>query len=207
MRTAVLLVILGAADGLRQPWRPMQAAGSMLRPAIIGATAGLQLLSGGIVPTQPMVANAADTRTVGEIAGSGFVFKDTLKIEAFDDPKIQGVSLYISDFSRPITDRLQKDFFSDPGSASITCAAEETPTISGKLDSSKGGEEIFSEAKSLLFKTLRVRRLYDPEAGNAIYVVYNTRLQSDDANKNRFKSSICAVHVGKPGEAEAAASK
>ena len=38
------------------------------------------------------------------------------------DPKVKGVQLYISDFQRPITERLQKDFFSDPTLASVSCA-------------------------------------------------------------------------------------
>ena len=28
---------------------------------------------------------------MGEVAGSGLIFKDTLKVEAFDDPKVAGV--------------------------------------------------------------------------------------------------------------------
>ena len=34
---------------------------------------------------------------------------------------------------------------------------------------SKAGEEVFSEARSLLFKTIRVRRVYDKEANAIIY--------------------------------------
>jgi catabolite regulation protein CreA len=59
---------------------------------------------------------------------------------------------------------------------------------------SKSGEEVFSEARSLLFKTVRVRRLYDADANALIYVSFSTRFdKNDDANKSRFKSSICAV--------------
>lgn len=55
-------------------------------------------------------------------------------------------------------------------------------------------EEVFSEARSLLFKTIRVRRVYDKEANAIIYVSYSTRLtKNDDDNKSRFKSSLCAV--------------
>jgi len=35
---------------------------------------------------------------------------------------VKGVTLYVSDFKRPITERIAKDFFSDPSQASITCA-------------------------------------------------------------------------------------
>ena len=31
----------------------------------------------------------AESRVVGEISGSGLVFKDTLRIESFDDPKVK----------------------------------------------------------------------------------------------------------------------
>ncbi|CEM11154.1 unnamed protein product [Vitrella brassicaformis CCMP3155] len=61
-------------------------------------------------------AQAAEKRLVGEIAGSGLIFKDTLNVEAWSDPKVEGVTIYIADFARPITERIQKDFFSDPTS-------------------------------------------------------------------------------------------
>lgn len=37
----------------------------------------------------------AESRVVGNIQTSGLIFKDTLKVTAFDDPKVQGVTLYI----------------------------------------------------------------------------------------------------------------
>lgn len=53
---------------------------------------------------------------------------------------------------------------------------------------------MFSEARSLLFKTIRVRRVYDKDAQALIYVSYSTRFNNkDDDNKSRFKSSICAI--------------
>jgi len=52
-------------------------------------------------------AHAADgSRTIGQISGSGLVFKDTLVVESFDDPKVKGVTLYISNFERPLTGKL-----------------------------------------------------------------------------------------------------
>ena len=67
------------------------------------------------------------------------------------------------------------------------------PTLP-QIDSSKQGEEVFSEARSLLFKTVRVRRVYDKDANALIYVSYSTRFSNkDDDNKSRFKSSICAI--------------
>jgi catabolite regulation protein CreA len=47
----------------------------------------------------------------------GLIFKDQIKVNAFEDPKVKGVQLYITDFERPVTERLQKNFFSDPTQA------------------------------------------------------------------------------------------
>jgi len=145
----------------------------------------------------PGPASATDKRLVGEIPASGLIFKDTINVEEFDDPKVSGVSLYLSDFSRSITDRVAKgDFFSDPGAAGLTCAANGPVKIAPDLSANKQGEDVLTEARSLLFKTLKVKRVYDPTAKNIVYVVFTERVDtSDDKNKSRFKSQLCAVHV------------
>lgn len=46
------------------------------------------------------------------------------------------------------------------------------------------------------FKSIVVRRLYDKEANNVVYVSYSSKLDAaSDGNKSRFKSSLCAVHI------------
>jgi CreA protein len=122
--------------------------------------------------------------------------QDTLTVESFEDPKVKGVSLYVSNFQRPLSERLQKDFFSDPSSASITCARSGPVSIADNINTSKQGEEVFEESKSLLFKTLRVQRIYDQDKNTVVYVSFNTRLdKNSDSNKSRFKSSLCAVNL------------
>eukprot|EP00560_Eucampia_antarctica_P006955 CAMPEP_0197825856 /NCGR_PEP_ID=MMETSP1437-20131217/2889_1 /TAXON_ID=49252 ORGANISM="Eucampia antarctica, Strain CCMP1452" /NCGR_SAMPLE_ID=MMETSP1437 /ASSEMBLY_ACC=CAM_ASM_001096 /LENGTH=264 /DNA_ID=CAMNT_0043426037 /DNA_START=80 /DNA_END=874 /DNA_ORIENTATION=- len=144
----------------------------------------------------PSFAAETQSRLVGEIQGSGLVFKDTLKIESFDDPKVKGVTLYISNFERPLSERLSKDFFSDPSDASVTCAKTGPVSIADNIKIGKAGEEVFEANRSLLFKQLRVQRIYDQEKNTVIYVSFNTRLdKNSDSNKSRFKSSACAVNL------------
>ena len=81
---------------------PVQPAASALNSA-----AALVLAATLIATPFPAFAGD-DRRVVGEIPGSGLVFKDTLKIEAFSDPKVDGVQLYLSDFQRPVTEKLAK---------------------------------------------------------------------------------------------------
>lgn len=141
---------------------------------------------------------AADTsRVVGSIPGSGILFKDTLQIEEFEDPKVQGVHLYVSNFQIPVAERVSKgNFFADPAYTSVACARGKTVRIADTIDKSIAGEEVFEESKSLLFKTLRVRRVYDEATQTVVYVSYNTRFdKGSDDNKSRFKSSLCAVNL------------
>lgn len=142
-------------------------------------------------------AHAEGSKVVGALKGSGLVFKDTLQIERFEDPKIKGVVLYISNFDRPITEKLGGNFFNDPAYASVACAkTTKDIAIADNIQKGPQGEEVFEESRSLLFKTLRVQRIFDAESNTVVYVSYNTRLdKSDDTNKSRFKSSLCAVNL------------
>ncbi|OEU07257.1 hypothetical protein FRACYDRAFT_152962, partial [Fragilariopsis cylindrus CCMP1102] len=119
-----------------------------------------------VASPQPVHANNdGGSKVVGTLKGSGLVFKDTLNIERFEDPKVKGVVLYISNFERPVTEKLSKgNFFNDPSQASVACARTGTPvSIASNIAKGSDGEEVFKESRSLLFKTLRVQRVYDED--------------------------------------------
>ena len=115
------------------------------------------------------------------------------------DPKVSGVQLYLSDFQRPVTEKLARgDIFSDPSQGGLTCSRAGPVVVSASADRSLGGEEVFSESRSLVFKSLKVRRLVDPQGKAVVYAVYSQRLNlpgEDDNNNSRFKSNLCAVQV------------
>jgi len=105
--------------------------------------AALILLSNTALPPSPLPggeAYAEGTRVVGEISGSGLIFKDTLRVESFDDPKVQGVTLYLTNFERPLTERLQKDFFSDPSASSLTCVRAGPVKVADNIATGNSGE-------------------------------------------------------------------
>jgi catabolite regulation protein CreA len=177
--------------------RPLVLAAENVKRGLAAGLLSLSVMTNlsSMMPTDITVANAAESTVVGEIAGSGLVFKDTLVVEQFDDPKVKGVSLYISNFQKPMTEKIAKgEIFSDPSFASVSCARTGKITIADNIVKGKQGEEVFEESKSLLFKTLRVQRIYDEERGVVVYVSFNTRLdKNSDSNKARFKSSTCAI--------------
>eukprot|EP00884_Botryococcus_braunii_P021356 jgi/Botrbrau1/7904/Bobra.9_2s0077.1 len=154
------------------------------------------LLSGAALILHP---TALAAEKVGDFQASGLIFKDTVETIAIEDPDVQGVTIYISDFRRSITDKLAKSFFSEPSQASVTCA-QTGPVKVADMAKIRGqnGQEVFSERKSLSFfqnKTLRVRRLFDEDRGTLLYVAYSTRLTSDSNSEgpSRYRTSICAL--------------
>jgi CreA protein len=191
LRRVLLVLASSGVSGLRLPPPPSSSTservsrGDFLRKAALLAPFALSSR-----------ATADDGKIVGQIPASGIVFKDIVKVERFEDPKVTGIELYISDFQRPITDRISKDFFSDPTQAAVTCARIGKMELADDIDTSEQGEQVFSQARSLLFKSVNVRRLYDKEKGTLLYVAYSTRLNvGDDENKSRFKTTMCAIPV------------
>ena len=140
----------------------------------IKALAAGGLLAASLLVSNPLPVAAESSRVVGQLQGSGLLFKDTLQIESFEDPKVKGVTLYISNFQRPLTERLTSNFMSDPSDASVSCARTGPVVVADNIGRGKGGEEVFEESRSLLFKTLRVQRVFDEEKKAVVYVSYNT---------------------------------
>jgi catabolite regulation protein CreA len=172
------------------------APAAALAKAALRAAAPALLALGCASTVASPPAHAEGKRTVGSISASGLVFKDKLIIDAFSDPKVEGVTLYVSDFERPVTERLQKDFFSDPSQSGLACARRAEVKMAANVDTSPEGEDVVTEAKSLLFKTLKVRRVVDKATNTLVYVSYSDRLnKGDDANKARFASSLCTVSM------------
>lgn len=106
---------------------------------------------------------------------------NALVVEAVADPKVKGVTCHLVHFDRSIIDRLSKgNWFEDPSNASIACR-QTGPIVIGDIDAGQKGEEVFSERKSLIFKALAVRRIYDLANDSLIYVVYSREVTDASA--------------------------
>ena len=90
-----------AADSYDDEFR-MLSRRSALSSFLAGATA----VTFGMAAPASEARAAEGSRIIGQISGSGLVFKDTLVVESFDDPKVRGVTLYVSNFERPLTGKL-----------------------------------------------------------------------------------------------------
>ena len=112
--------------------------------------------------------------TIGEVST---VFKwvgpnDKIVVEAFDDPKVAGVTCYLS---RAKTGGVKGGLglAEDRAEASIACRQVGPIEFKGKL---KDGEEVFKERTSLVFKTMQVVRFFDARRNTLVYLVYSDRV-------------------------------
>jgi CreA protein len=111
---------------------------------------------------------------------------DTIAVDGFDDPKVQGVACHIS---RAVTGGIKGGLglAEDTSDASITCRQVGPIQIPTGL---KDGESVFDERRSLLFKQLHVVRFYDHGRNVLVYVSYSDRVVAGSP-----KNSISSVPV------------
>ena len=133
----------------------------------------MRLIGGllGLMLAVPLLASAEEIGTVSTV----FKFvgpNDRIVVEAFDDPKVEGVTCYLS---RAKTGGMKGGLglAEDRAEASIACRQTGPISFKGEL---KDGEEVFKERTSLVFKTMQVVRFLDKKRNALVYLVYSDRL-------------------------------
>lgn len=125
----------------------------------------------GLLLTLPMLAAAEE---IGEVST---VFKwlgpnDKIVVEAFDDPKVEGVTCYLSR-AKAGGVKGGMGLAEDRAEASIACRQVGAISFRAEL---KDGEEVFRERTSLVFKTMQVVRFFDHKRNTLVYLVYSDRV-------------------------------
>ncbi|MGH6858917.1 MAG: CreA family protein [Phyllobacterium sp.] len=154
--------------------------------------AALALLGAAILPAQ--------AEEVGKV-GVDWLGNDIV-VDAVSDPKVQGVTCHLASFSRGVIDRLQKgNWFEDPSNASIACQQTGPVTI-GDIELGQGGERVFSERTSLIWKKLVITRIYDKTNNALIYLAHASQVQDGSAKTSISTIPLFAGNVtwtkGKP---------
>lgn len=131
-------------------------------------------VANGLLGALMMLPILVSAEEIGEVST---VFKwlgpnDKIVVEAFDDPKVEGVTCYLS---RAKTGGVKGGLglAEDRSDASIDCRQVGPISFTGKLED---GEEVFKQRTSLIFKTMQVVRFFDPKRNALIYLVYSDRV-------------------------------
>ena len=109
-----------------------------------------------------------------------------IKIEAFDDEKVSGVACHVS---RAVTGGIKGavGLAEDTSDASLACRQVGPIKF---LEALESGERVFTERRSLIFKTLQVVRFCDESRNTLVYLVY-----SDKVIEGSPKNSISSVPI------------
>ncbi|PJN94737.1 hypothetical protein CNY89_12695 [Amaricoccus sp. HAR-UPW-R2A-40] len=135
-----------------------------------------------------VMGGAAASEQIGEVTTAFKILgaNHRIVIEAFDDPKVEGVACYVS---RARTGGISGSLglAEDTSDASIACRQVGPVAFRGELED---GEEVFGRRASVLFKRIQVVRFFDKTRNALIYLTYSDRLV-DGSPQN----SISAVAI------------
>jgi CreA protein len=137
---------------------------------------------------------------VGEV-GVDWLGNDII-VEAVKDPEVEGVTCHVSYFDRGVIDRLQKgNWFENPSDTAISCR-QTGPIKVGDIDLGEGGEEIFNQGISLIWKQQVVNRIYDKANDTLIYLAHSRQVQDGSAKMSMTTVPLYGQEVvwekGKP---------
>jgi CreA protein len=177
------------------PPAPTRAAADVrrIREACFAAISGLALA----LPLAAMPA-AAYAELIGEVdtAFRWLGKDDRVVVEAFDDPKVQGVTCFVS---RARTGGVKGTvgLAEDTSDASIACRQiGETISFVGKLPLQ---EDVFTQRASILFKRIHVVRIVDRKRNTLVYLTYSDKL-IDGSPKNALTAVPLPASVPIPAE-------
>ena len=119
-------------------------------------------------------ATATGAEEIGEVTTAFKILgaNHRIVVEVFDDPKVEGVSCYVS---RARTGGISGSLglAEDTSDASIACRQTGPVRFRGELEE---GEEVFGRRASILFKRVQVVRFHDAARNALVYLTYSDRL-------------------------------
>ncbi len=125
------------------------------------------------------LAVPALAQVVGKV-GVDWIGNDII-VEAVQDPKVKGVTCHVTYFDRSVIDRLKNGkWFEDPSNNSISCR-QTGPIEIGDIELDDGGEEVFRQGRSLIWKDLLVKRIYDKANDTLIYLAHSRQVVEGSA--------------------------
>ncbi|UYG06959.1 CreA family protein [Halomonas sp. M4R1S46] len=129
-----------------------------------------------------LLAGCDGGNEVGDVSLGLFTTKD-IKIESLTDPKVPGVTCHLSNIDADLD-------LADPSDTSLACrqTGPITTEMLADIDTSADGELLYRRSQSVLFKSLKLRRIFDAESQTLLYLAYSTKETSGS-----FKHALSSV--------------
>lgn len=107
-------------------------------------------------------------------------------VEAFDDPKVQGVTCFLS-MARKGGISGSLGLAEDTSDASIACRQVGPISFVEPIEGDDEGERVFKARRSILFKRLQVIRFLDRKRNTLVYLAYSDKM-IDGSPKNAISA-------------------
>ncbi len=129
-----------------------------------------------------VLITGCDSNEVGDVSLGLLTTKD-IKLNVLTDPLIPGVTCHVASIEANLD-------FSDPSDSSIACrqTGEITAAMIAAIDKSPDGDIVFKKSKSIFFKTMKIRRIFDADSQTLMYLSYSTK-----ETTGSFKHSLSTV--------------
>ena len=127
------------------------------------------------------LSTGLNAEVIGESKSSGFMLKDTITVNAEDDPDYLGIVCYTTSIE------LGGLNFENPSDSSIACR------LVGDISSKKlvDKRNVFVHSKNPFFKKLVVDRFYDKRRNVLVYLSYTKKMSGKNSSH-----SISVVPLG-----------
>jgi CreA protein len=143
-----------------------------------------------VLTSAMLLAGAAGAVAADDIGSVTTAFKilganHKITVQAFDDPKVEGVSCFVS---RARTGGISGSLglAEDTSDASINCQQTGPVRFRSEL---KDGEEVYEVRASLIWKHIRVVRFQDKARNALVYLTYSDKLV-DGSPKNSVSAVV-----------------
>ncbi len=140
----------------------------------------------------PTLAASTDPTRIGDVSTTFRVLgrNDQIVVERYDDPKVDGVSCYMSRAEKGGV-KGSLGFATDPSRFSIACRATGQVTLKGALPDK---EVVFGASANWLFKEIRVTRMWDKEKRVLVYLVWSTQALTPEGSPFNSVSAVAVDH-------------
>lgn len=133
-------------------------------------------LLGSLLPSLAQAETVGSVDTAFKLIGRNH----QVVVEVFDDPKVKGVSCYVS---RARTGGVKGTLglAEDTADAAVACRQVGEIAFAEPL---RKQEEVFSQSASILFKKIRIVRMVDAARNTLVYLVYSDKLIDGSPQNN-----------------------
>lgn len=135
---------------------------------------GVGRVAAGIALALGLSHGAARAEEIGEVTTAIKILgaNHRIVVEAFDDPKVEGVACFVS---RARTGGISGSLglAEDTSDASVSCQQTGAVRFREELED---GEQVFARRASVMFKTIQVVRFFDEMRNTLVYLTYSDRL-------------------------------